>query len=119
MLQQRYRGPVAEIKNTREGGASLRHFSQRHLNSPSRGIGLEELRIAEVGRAAEVQVGEVLDVGVGALLDVGGIEGTPGDGDVVDEIAVLRAVGGEGAGGTEGGVEIVVVAGVVDDVEVG
>src|SRR5205807_2547688 len=56
---------------------------------------------------------------VGALLDVGGIEGTPGDREVVDEIAVLRDVGGEGAGGTEGGVEVVVVAGVVDDVEVG
>jgi len=77
------------------------------------------LRGAEVGRAAVVHVGEVLNVGVAALLDVSGVSAAPGEGDVVDEVAVLGAAGGEGAGRAEGGVKVVVIAGVVDDPEVG
>ena len=52
-------------------------------------------------------------------MNVGGVGTAPGGRDVVDEVAVLGAVGGEGAGGAEGGIEVVVVAGVVDDPEVG
>src|SRR5205814_523162 len=85
------------------------------------GVGLDELRrigVGEIVRSAEEQVGVEEDVGTAVVLSVGGVAAVPGIGDVVDDVAVAGAV--EGDGGEIGliGIQVVFVAGVVDDIEV-
>src|SRR5207248_4824 len=64
-------------------------------------------------------VGEILNVGVAPLLVVGRVVGGRGDGDVVDEVAVVGILRGQRADIAERGVQIVFVAGVVDEPEIG
>src|SRR5437899_7799307 len=86
------------------------------------GIGLEELGrigVGEVVGGAEKEVGIVVDVSDGAALFVGRMAAGVGNGDVVDEVAVVGVVGLEGAESGFGGIEVVFEAGIVDDPEVG
>src|SRR5260370_28636848 len=85
------------------------------------GGGLSELRrmgVVEVIRGAVERVGEEEDVGTAVVLAVGGVAAVPGIGDVVDDVAVAGAVGSEGREIGLVGIQVVFVAGVVDDIEV-
>ena len=86
------------------------------------GIDLEELGGVgggEVGGTSEREVLEVAEIGDGAGLFEGGVVGANGYGDVVDHVAVVGVAGLEGAEIIFQGIEIVFVAGVVDEPEVG
>ena len=84
-------------------------------------ISVDQLRrigIREAVPAAPEHIREVFHVGIRAPLVVGRVVARGSHGDVVDEVAVVRVVRYERAGVAERSVEVVLVAGVVDDPEV-
>ena len=84
------------------------------------GICGEELRIGvrEKIRTAEAQVRKVVDVLDGMFFRVAGVRGSRGNNKIVDDVAVVGIVDGDGSVGPVGKVEDILVAGVVDKPEV-
>jgi len=83
---------------------------------------LEELGrigVGEIVGSTEREVGVVQGAGNRAALFVGWVAGGVSDGDVVDDISVVRVAGLDRTEAAFGGVQVVVEAGVVDDPEVG
>lgn len=59
-----------------------------------------------------------MDVRVRSFLNVRGIVAVPRHGDVVDEVSVARTIGAERAGVPQCGVQVIFVAGIVDNPEI-